>query len=162
MDKKKTNGKRNRQAGHTYELAVVKKFSPLFPHVRTSRSVSKHRDAQKVDLAYADEHVNGRFPYNVQCKNVCGGVVYPKLLRQMPKESGVTNVVFHKYTKKQEFKTGGSNFTTIGEYALCNAVDFMELVRYKEAYKLIYNFYEFLPAEQQEEIKRQFIEKGLA
>lgn len=161
-EKKKSSGKRNRAAGHAYELRVVKVFQKIYPHVRTSRSVSRTRDAQKVDLAHVDEHVNGRFPYNVQCKSVTGGVVYPKLLKQMPVEPGIMNVIFHKYTSKTEFKTGGSNFRTVGEFAICRAVDFMELIRHKEAYRILFNYYEFLPEIQQKEIQDKFIEKGLA
>jgi len=40
-------------------------------------------------------------------------------------------------------------------------VDFQELIRFKEAYKILFNAYEFLPKEQQEEIKQQFIDKDL-
>lgn len=162
-NKKRTPGKRNRAAGHAYELQVVKTFEKIFPHVRTSRSVSRTRDAEKVDLAHVDEHKYGRFPYNVQCKNMCASVAYHKLLRIMPQEEGITNVIFHKYTVKKEFKTGnGSHFATVGEFAITTTRDFMTMVQYKQAYKIMMQYYEFLPQEQQEQLQKQFIEHGLA
>lgn len=126
-----TNGKRNRIAGQNFERALVKAFSLFYPHVATSRSVSRVRDAEKVDLAHPDELKYGRFPYNVQAKNYSRAIKYPKLLSELPKVDGVINVILHKQTEKKN-----GRFMPVGSYAIMAQDDFMELVRYRKAWEL--------------------------
>lgn len=122
--KSKTNGKRNRSAGHGFELAVVKKLKEHgFPHVVTSRSESRSRDNEGTDLINCNERVNGRLPYNIQCKNVCNPLKYPAILSSMIKVPGVTNVIFHKCTKRS-----ATNFIPVGNYAVLSMEDFLSLI----------------------------------
>lgn len=122
--KSKTNGKRNRSAGHSFELAVVKHMKEHgFPHVVTSRSESRSRDNEGTDLINSKESINGRLPYNIQCKNVCSPLKYPPILAGMHKTPGVTNVIFHKCTKRS-----ATNFIPVGNYAILDMEDFLKLI----------------------------------
>lgn len=141
------NGKRNRTAGHDFERECVKKFRELgFTHVETSRLVSRQRDVQKIDLANPDELENGRFPFNVQCKNTTS-LNYAKVLQELPITPGIKNVILHKHTKKV-----GEKFLSQGKYAYMYMENFLELVadmeKYKEGYNLLHNFSCLTPAEQ--------------
>lgn len=127
---KKTNGKRNRQAGHGLELELARKFREIgFPHVVTTRSESRSRDNQGIDLINSDERVNGRFPFNVQSKNTTSNVPYAKLLADMPVVPDVVNVVIHKQTARVN-----DRFIGRGKYAILNLEDFLELVRRLKEY----------------------------
>ena len=120
-----TNGKRNRQAGHKWERQLAAIFRSIgFPHVVTTRSESKSRDNQKVDLINKDEANNGRFPFNVQAKSATVSLKYAKLLSEMPKDRGVMNIVMHKQTRKVN-----NNFVESGRYVIMYLNDFVELVR---------------------------------
>jgi hypothetical protein len=115
---------RNRTAGHGWERDLVKCFHDLgFPHVVTSRSESRARDAQGIDLVNKDERFHGQFPFNIQAKNMIGHVKYAKLLEALPREKGVLNVVIHKQTEKQ-----GTRFKTQGTYAILPLTDFFTLI----------------------------------
>lgn len=127
-----TNGKRNRVAGSNLERALVTAFLPFYPHVATSRNVSRVRDAEKVDLAHTDEIAYGRFPYNIQAKNYARAIKYPKILSELPKIPGILNVIIHKQTQKV-----GSRFMPIGTYAIMPQDDFMKLVAYKRGYEIL-------------------------
>jgi len=72
---------RNRNAGHSWERECVKLLSEFFPDVVTSRSESRRRDDQKVDLCYTDY-------LNVQCKTLKDRVDYISVLKEMPVEEG--------------------------------------------------------------------------
>lgn len=118
------NGKRNRRAGHGWERQLAELFREIgFPHVVTSRSESRSRDAQKVDLINKDELINGRFPFNVQAKTTTNHVKYAKLLDEMPIIEGVTNIVIHKQTQKT-----GTRFLPIGEFVIMKLSDFKQLI----------------------------------
>src|ERR1700744_2425012 len=68
-EKKQRGTNRNRDAGHGFERWIVKWFIKLgFPHVVTSRSESRSRDNDQIDVLNKDEYINGRLPYNVQGK----------------------------------------------------------------------------------------------
>jgi hypothetical protein len=122
---KKTNGKRNRAAGHNFELKTVSAFKELgFEHVCSTRSESRSRDNQKIDIMHKDEGTNGRFPYNVQCKNTVGPLKYAKVLSELPKDTAHINVVFHNQTRR-----AGTNFITVGKYAFLEMQDFLGMVR---------------------------------
>src|SRR5690606_31765541 len=130
--KRKTNGKRNRYAGHELERRVVLEFIELgFPHVCTSRSENQTRDGQKVDIVNRDEVTNGRLRYNLQCKNTTSCLPYAKLLNEMPKGGPEINVIIHNHTKQSE----GGRFVTKGQYAIMTKEGFYEMVRDIERYK---------------------------
>lgn len=121
-----TNGKRNRGVGHALERDLAKKFREIgFEHVVTTRSESRSRDNQGIDLINKDEAENGRLPYNVQAKSINGHVDYAKLLSQIPTVRGVTNVVIHRQTKKNP----NGRFIETGKYAIVNLEDFFELIK---------------------------------
>ena len=122
-------GKRNRQAGHKFELDVRNMLIEAgYPHVVSSRSASRLRDAQKIDLVNADEFTQGRLPFNIQCKNTCGGVNYHKLLDELPKD-GQMNVIAHNRT----VKTAGGKFVTKGQYAILPLEAFIKLINKTDA-----------------------------
>jgi hypothetical protein len=136
MEKKKTNGNRNRIAGHNLERDTVAMFKDAgFPNVMTSRACNRVRDAEGIDLAHADEIKFGRFPYNVQCKNYCSGLKYWDLLENMARVTNVINVVIHKFTKKKTDKSGNTAFHPVGRYAILPLEDFVTLVKAAENHK---------------------------
>lgn len=128
---KKTNGKRNRTAGHSFECSTVGALKAIgFEHACTSRSESRSRDDQKIDIINKDERKNGRLPYNIQCKNVVGTLKYAKVLSEMPDHGPEINVVLHNQTKRSV-----SNFITVGQYAFLKMEDFFQLVQQVENLK---------------------------
>lgn len=121
--KKPNYGKRNRAAGHNWELVVVKKLKLIgYPEVATSRAVSKLRDAQKVDICNTDESLYGRLPYNIQAKTYSSSVGYAKLLASMPKGKEI-NVVFLKQTALDK-----KRFLETGTYAILSLDDFYKMM----------------------------------
>ena len=88
----------------------------------TSRSESRSRDNDKVDLINQDEHKNGRLPVNFQCKTTSKGVNYVSLLNQMPME--MFNCILHRYTEKSE----KGRFISKGDYAIMKMDDFINLI----------------------------------
>jgi hypothetical protein len=115
---------RNREAGHSYERDCIKSFQKVgYKHVKSSRQVNRSRDAQKIDLANEDELETGRFPFNVQCKNVAGTLHYLKVMGEIAITPGIKNVVLHKHTKKV-----GQKFMTQGRYAFMYEADFFALL----------------------------------
>lgn len=153
----KRGKKRNVRAGHDYERDCRDDYRKIgYTHVVTSRSESKSRDDQKIDLMNEDEHLNGRFPYNVQCKNSCEIINYGNIYRgyakvtklkktgefktiEVPAMStvpGVINVIMHKHTRliKREITTGERKgqleeiFEKLGEYAILTKKDFLGMV----------------------------------
>lgn len=131
-------GKRERQAGHNFELDCVKEFKKVgYSNVASSRSCNRLRDAQKIDLANADEDENGRLPYNVQCKNYSSAPNYVKLLKELranTRGKGI-DVVLHKSTKKSE----SGRFLPQGKYAILNMTDFFNMVGALAEYKELLN-----------------------
>lgn len=124
MDKPKTNGKRNRTAGHTYERNCAESLRLAgFTFVVTSRAENRTRDGEKVDLCNSNELKNGRLPYNIQCKNTSVPIKYHQLLAEMPSDTGQINVVFHKQTKRI-----GRNFHPVAHYAVLKQDDFIKLI----------------------------------
>jgi len=128
---KKTNGKRNRQVGHALERQMAERFRKIgFPHVVTCRSESRSRDNQKIDLINKDERINGRLPYNVQCKNSVKAIKYPLALSEMPSIPGIVNVVVHRQTVKIN-----DRFISKGDYALLHLNDWMDMVQKLQQYE---------------------------
>lgn len=127
MEPKKRGSSRNRNAGHDFEKAIAKKLREElgFVHVVTTRSESRGRDGQGIDLMNKDELVNGRLPYNIQCKNSCERVPYFQLLRDLPAGTGSINVVLHKFTEKKP----GGRFDTKGYYAIMDMDDFLLIAK---------------------------------
>lgn len=120
-----TYGKRNRTAGHKWERTCAKLFVEIgYPHVVTSRSENRKRDADKIDLMNTDEHENGIFPYSVQCKTTSTTAPYPKLLSEMKDLEGAMKVVLHKQTKKSD----KGIFLESGRFACMYMDDFMKMV----------------------------------
>jgi len=116
---------RNRVAGHNWERVCAQKWRSMgYLGVLTSRECSRLRDSQKVDLSNADEDVDGRLPYNIQCKTLSSSAPYSKLLRELEENNKgpQINVVVHKMTKKS-----GVKFMTVGEYAILNLTDFYRM-----------------------------------
>lgn len=121
---------RNRSAGHWLEREVVKKLKVIgFPFATTSRSESRSRDNQKIDIINTDEVENGRLPYNIQCKNTSTSLPYHSFLAEMPDDKNI-NVIIHNKTKKVN-----TQFRTIGQYAIMNSVDFYKLIEELETLK---------------------------
>lgn len=118
-------GSRNRTAGHKWERDVAKLFRDMgFPHVVTSRSENRKRDADKIDLMNTDELENGVFPWSIQCKTLNTTATYPKLLSEMKELKGAIKVVIHRQTKKSQ----KGKFVETGRYACLYLNDFLELV----------------------------------
>lgn len=113
--------KRNRTAGHKWELKCVDKLKHLYPYIVSTRSESRSRDAQKIDLINKDELKNGSLPIQVQCKTMAKGVNYTRLMSEMPEGE---NVVLHQYTRKSQ----NGRFITKGEYAIIDIDFFTELL----------------------------------
>jgi hypothetical protein len=119
-----TNGKRNRAAGHGWERKLVDMFKKVgFEHVVTTRSESKSRDDDKIDLMNKNERKNGQFVFNVQAKNVANTLKYAELLREMPNEKGIINVVAHKQTKRV-----GTRFVPQGTFMIMSLDHFFTLI----------------------------------
>ena len=136
--RKKTNGKRNRAAGHSFELEITAAFKQAgYLHVITSRSESRSRDNMKIDLINKDERVTGRLPYNVQCKNVVGKIDYHKILSELPKEADIVNVVLHKQTQRV-----GTRFIVRDKFAIMYQEDFFKLVKELKELQDAVHFYQ--------------------
>ena len=120
---------RNRKAGHKFELDVRNAFRDIgYPHLVSTRSESRSRDAQKVDLINKDERINGRFPFNVQCKNTTRRTEYNLLLKEMPTDKQAMNVIVHKMTSNTGKANKKGQFSKLGIYAVVNFDDFLRLV----------------------------------
>ena len=121
---------RNRTAGHNWERKCIQLLKAIFPFLVTARSESKARDDAKVDLMNKDEYKNGRVPYNFQCKTTVN-LNYAKELEKMPDDEYV-NVILHKKTKKSK---EGKKFMEVGQYAILELDDFIEIMRQAEEYR---------------------------
>jgi hypothetical protein len=82
-----------RKKGHAYELDIRDWFRELgWNRAVSSRSESKNKDDQGIDLCYTD-------PFNVQAKAVEKLGSLHDVLARMPKDTNY-NVVFHKKNRK--------------------------------------------------------------
>lgn len=126
-----TNGKRNRQVGHALERRIAEELRAIgYPHVVTCRSESRSRDNQKIDLINKDERINGRLPYNIQCKNSVKAIKYPLALSEIPTVPGVMNVVIHRQTEKVN-----ERFITRGDYVMMHFKDWLDMVKRLNQYE---------------------------
>ena len=88
-----TKGRSARAKGHGYELAIRDWFRDLgWTKAVSSRSESKNRDDQGIDLCFTD-------PFSVQAKAVEKLGSIHDVLAKMPNDSNY-NVVFHKRNRK--------------------------------------------------------------
>lgn len=144
---------RNKNAGHIFERWCRDWWRKLgFIHLNTSRAESRSRDNDQIDLTNKDEHINGRFPYNVQAKcyssppdfatifeggykyvrlkkNINGfkkGDVIKKNIKPMPTIPSIINLVFFKSTRKDDV-TG--TFYEQGTYVTMKLEDFEQIVK---------------------------------
>jgi len=82
-----------RVKGHSYELQIRDLFKSLgWDKCVSSRSESKNKDDQGIDLCYTD-------PFNVQCKAVENLGSLHKVLSEMPQDTNY-NLVFHKKNRQ--------------------------------------------------------------
>jgi hypothetical protein len=158
---KKTNGKRNRVAGHSYEREVVNALKLIgFEHAATARLVSKYRDDQKIDIVNKDEDVNGRIPYNIQVKCTARKLNYDEELAKLPDVANIINVIFHKQTKKV-----GERFLPKGQYAFVTLPNFLAMIKsirvYKEAYEYLHTYFDSIPDEEKKEADKYLKSLGL-
>lgn len=127
-----TNGKRNRAAGHKFELDCVKAFKDAgFDDCVSSRSSNRNRDALKIDLVNRDEIASGRMPWAIQCKNVKGHIKYASVISELPIEQDVTRVVLHNQTEKVN-----NRFITRDRFAIMYMDDFMKIVKTLKKHEL--------------------------
>jgi hypothetical protein len=88
-----TRGRSARQKGHSFELQIRDFFKELgYEKCVSSRSESKNKDDQGVDLCYTG-------PFNVQCKAVENLGSMHRVLSEMPQDSNY-NIVFHKRNRQ--------------------------------------------------------------
>jgi len=140
------NGKRNRSAGNGWERELAELFRAIgFPHVVTTRSESRSRDAQKIDLMNKNEGVVGRLPYNVQAKNTTGHLKYAKVMSEMPVEKGIVNVILHKQTERS-----GIRFICRDKFAILKMDDFINMVRMLQQLEKSVTSYEAILQKNQE------------
>lgn len=127
----KTNGKRNRGAGNGWERRLAEIFRQIgFPHVVTTRSESRSRDNQKIDLINKDEARNGRLPYDVQAKNVVSHLKYGKVMAEMPVDSPSMPVIIHRQTEKSN-----DRFVVKNDFAILYLDDFFTLIQQRDERK---------------------------
>ncbi len=113
---------RNRTAGNNWERLCVNTLKKVFKDIVSSRSESKSRDDQGVDLINKDEYKNGKVPFNFQCKSTASKADYHTLLTTMPDD--VPPVILHQYKRKSNTK-----FMTQGEYVIMKYNDFIDLLK---------------------------------
>lgn len=128
------SGKRNKQAGSSWERLLAQKFRDIgYKDVITTRQGSRELDALKIDIMNSTTSTEGRLPFNVQCKNIKGHLPYGKVLKELPKETGITNVICHKSTKKVN-----NRFVEQGRFAILYLDDFLEMIRRLKQYESIH------------------------
>ncbi len=114
-------GKRNRSVGHKLECKTAKKLRSIgFPNTVTTRSESRSRDNDKIDLMNKDEAENGRLPLDIQCK---------KLFDEM-RDSGNIKVIVHEKTEGVPVKDNPKKrrFVKKGEYVILESSVFFDLL----------------------------------
>jgi len=133
--KKKTNGKRNRNAGNDFERIVATKLREIgFQHVVTSRSESRNRDNSGIDVMNNDELTNGRLPYSIQCKCTTSKPPYNLLINELPNYPNTSRIVLHKFVQKQ-----GGQFYTKGHYAIMEMQTFLDMAEIIQQQQLALN-----------------------
>lgn len=113
---------RNRIAGHNWERECKNLLKKFFPDIVTTRSESRNRDNEKIDLMNKNESVSGVLPFEFQCKNTCTKLDYNSLISEMPGRN--TPCIFHKYTEKS--KSG--KFIEKGRFAILPMDEFIKIL----------------------------------
>ena len=140
--KPKTNGKRNKQAGHSWERELVAKLNLLGFNVGTTRNLSRARDAQKVDIMGVDERKDGFLPFNIQAKTETRVPKFQQILAEMPVEKNAINMIAFRQTSRATAK-----FMKQGEYAIMNLKDWFYYIEIEKKYKELLDQYEILVGE---------------
>ncbi len=118
-------GRRNKVAGSNFEREMAQKMREIgFTDVITTRQGSRELDALKIDLMNGSISKEGRLPYSIQCKNVKGHLPYAKVISELPREEGYTNVIFHKMTVKKN-----NRFVEQDRFAILYLEDFFKLIK---------------------------------
>lgn len=126
-----TNGRRNKQAGSSWERTLAQWFREIgFKDVITTRQGSRELDALKIDLMNSNTSKEGRLVYNIQAKNIKGHIPYAKVISELPREEGIKNVICHKMTRKV-----GNRFVEQDQFAILYLDDFMEIVKKLKEYE---------------------------
>ena len=102
---------RNRNAGISYELDVIKLLREMGYEAVSSRYESKRMDDEGIDIV-------SNFPFKIQCKCTVNNPNPHDLLT-----STAADVIFHRKTEKN-----GTRFYKVGEYVTLSQEDFLSLV----------------------------------
>lgn len=154
-------GTRNKNAGSNYEREIANAFKLAgFTHAATSRLVNPHRDSLKIDIANKEEDVNGRLPYDAQCKTTTSKLDYEKLLNEIKPANNRIRVLFHRLTEK-----AGTRFMAKGRFAIVFQDDFFRLAsnlnRYKLAFDTLNEYFDSIPEEEQPKVHKALEKLGL-
>lgn len=163
--KKKTNARRNKNAGHSFELESVKALRTIgFDHVVTSREENPRFDKLGIDLCNKNMHLNGRLIYNFQCKNMAtktkdDGIKYPMILNNMPKDDH-PNILLHNQTVRS-----GDRFMTKGQFAITTMPDMLKILghlnRLQKGFSLLNDHFDYIPKELQTQLAAELEALGL-
>jgi len=125
--KKKTNGRRNRSAGHDWEreIAILLKDRKLYPDVTTTRNNSHVLDDQGIDFMNRDESKQGVMDDTISAKSYSRALNYAVLLERLEESGRPHPVIFHKQTKRA---MTGTRFLHRGSYAITDIENYLELM----------------------------------
>lgn len=130
-----TNGKRNRAAGHSWELDVVRLLRErgIYPKAITTRNGSRALDALGIDAMNQDEPKNGVMEDTIQCKTTIGGVNYHTLISAMLKSGRTHPAIFHRRTER----VTETRINVLGHYVTSQVETYLELMACRQAIKRI-------------------------
>lgn len=117
--KKNKRGRYARQKGNAYEVQLCKELNELGFQCKTSRSESKAKDNDKVDII----DTSGRLPIEIQAKKTQSIPQYFKIRS----ESSVDPEKFAIIWAKQEKKN--TNICTVGEAVILSKEMFYQLIK---------------------------------
>lgn len=115
---------RNRTAGHSWErtcINILKKI-PYFKNSVSTRSESRNRDNDKIDIMNKNEDENGRLIFDIQCKTTCNTLNYSKVIESMNIKK--MPLIFHRQTEKK-----GKTFYKKEDYIIMKMDDFIEILK---------------------------------
>lgn len=130
------------------EIVDTLKAKQLYPFVVSARSENRSRDGEGVDFVNKNEHKHGRMEDDIQGKNSCSNVPYPKLLGRIRDQP--FPVIFHKQTEKV-----GERFIVRDKFAITYLNSYLKLLQYRKAYRLLKQNLDHLPGDKQVEIIEQ-------
>lgn len=126
--KRKTNGKRNKSAGHGWELEIINTLHEkgLYPpeSVVSCRSNSRRLDNAGIDLMHLDESTHGMMRDSIQAKTATVCPPFPKLLAAIAKALRPGGVVFWRQTSASA--TGRQ--MERGRFAMTNMDRYLQLM----------------------------------